>query len=339
MASIIPEIIRNLPYNDYSSGRTLQTHSWSGISNVYGMTCDLRRAEYFTGRSIPAILKAVHIGELHREPEGHFFMTDLAAWTEELRFRECPYDPVGSKYQFCRDGVMVFRNALSEQGYQQFYDACVDVVAQEETYEKNHYYVYAPGQDEKLRLERIRRIFDIAPETGRIFGHPVLVHLSCELYMGKPFVPFDIRLKVDPPFGIDAPEHRDFSWVCHDHRRDARLWFGIPLNRSEEHGGCELQYLPGTHRIKNGRAVPIGTPQDQFKGFPLYPGDISVHNVGTLHYAPVNRTETTRMIAYVGYLTVEEYEAWGRAVEHPTYLADIEHLKGVYADAINNPLV
>jgi ectoine hydroxylase-related dioxygenase (phytanoyl-CoA dioxygenase family) len=134
---------------------------------------------------------------------------------------------------------------------------------------------------------------------------------------------FDMLIYKQPGHLADTPWHQDFSYTAMPHAAagskipaDEVVQFWLALDDVDEENGC-MHFVPGAHRqpmlehyVASGapdytqRLLAIRDPERYLDlgtavACPLKAGGATVHNYGTPHFTPGNRTSDRRRRAYI----------------------------------------
>lgn len=142
------------------------------------------------------------------------------------------------------------------------------------------------------------------------------------LSVDKPVLVFDLLIYKEPGQLAETPWHQDFAYAMPDAQAgspipvDDYLQFWLALDDVDEANGC-MHFAPGVHhqpylehRIADWntdnpqRLLAIRDPErlldlDRAVACPLKAGGATIHNHGTPHFTPGNRTSDRRRRAYV----------------------------------------
>jgi hypothetical protein len=149
----------------------------------------------------------------------------------------------------------------------------------------------------------------------RDFSHSMGLARAAKALMGRPERFYEDKALCKEPAasgGGQTPWHQDFSY--HPFDRQGTLLFWVPLVDCPPGKGT-MRFLNGSHRAGLlGRFVHRTDGHDILDEYPglrdryevseplhLAPGDITVHDRMTLHYAPENETDSTRYVYTVSW--------------------------------------
>jgi Phytanoyl-CoA dioxygenase (PhyH) len=147
------------------------------------------------------------------------------------------------------------------------------------------------------------------------FSHSMGLARAAAALMGRPERFYEDKALCKEPAasgGGHTPWHQDFSY--HPFDRQGTLLFWMPLVDCPPEKGS-MRFLNGSHRAGLfGRFVHRTDGYDMLDHYPelaerfpiseplhLTPGDITVHDRMTLHYAPENETDSTRWVYTVSW--------------------------------------
>ncbi|MCW2994026.1 MAG: phytanoyl-CoA dioxygenase [Conexibacter sp.] len=154
-----------------------------------------------------------------------------------------------------------------------------------------------------------------ADELFGAFSHSLGMATAARELMGRPERFYEDKALCKEPSadgGGHTPWHQDFSY--HPFDRQGTLLFWMPLVDCPPEKGT-MRFLNGSHRAGLlGRFVHRTDGYDILDHFPdlgeghtmseplhLKPGDVTVHDRMTLHYAPANETDSTRWVYTVSW--------------------------------------
>lgn len=209
---------------------------------------------------------------------------------------------------FRLDGFAVVADLLPQDERHRVRDMFDDLFTQREAVDRDHFRDLVAVDAEGTGLLQIIGAEKYVPEFLELPHAGRCRAIAAEL-LEPPAERLDVFVHLIaklPESGPETPWHQDEAYMDPQwERRGLSLW--IPLDGATVEEGC-LQFIAGSHRLpvlehRHVQSTALALMTDEVDpsaatACPLRPGDASVHDFRTLHYAGPNLTAQVRR-AYV----------------------------------------
>lgn len=252
-------------------------------------------AAEFTGIDLETIQEAVSSGELKTAHKRSFRVIDLAAWTEELRFRNLEESSPKWQKHLYDFGFVATDDHISEAYLDNLRLASEYAHAGDPRYTNPTYQYNIDGERTIWRFLRLYNI-DIVDEV--LFGWNTLHEIGTTVFKGTPYVIDNVALVCRKPRTAPIPRHSDIITVVRDNVQYPAILVSVDLNDVPVKDGGVL-FLPKSHRIQNGRMIDLPATNDNFESLSTIAGQVKIHNSGVIHTTTLNLTQQVRFTFYV----------------------------------------
>jgi hypothetical protein len=265
-------------------------------------------AAWFAGVCVGEVRSAIRCGELCPSPARE----DIAAWVESRRILPVRANALSPPLvrRFLRQGYVHLRSVLQGVERERLAREC-DALLRGPRSPSDPRWVFRQSEDGYV-LERLRQVEEMAPAFRTLTAHPSVLRVAQTLFDG-PFLVYGVSLVVKVPLiGLEIPPHRDPTWTTRT-GPDPVATLGIYLDDSSDATG--VYFLPGTHRLHDGRALPVSpgiTQAAEVVRPSVRAGDAILHNLGVIHGSPAHRSQKLRRTIYCSLMSAREAYRSGR---------------------------